>query len=47
VLAILRYAIDVDRGTAEAPEDVVLKDRVLIALGIIWVVLFGLGAVGI
>jgi decaprenyl-phosphate phosphoribosyltransferase len=47
VLAILRYAIDVDRGTAEAPEDVVLKDRVLIVLGIIWVVLFGLGAVGI
>ena len=26
VLAILRYAIDVDRGEAEAPEDVVLRD---------------------
>lgn len=46
-LAILRYAVDVDRGTAETPEDVVLHDRVLIGMGIIWVVLFGLGAVGV
>lgn len=47
VLAILRYAVDVDRGSAEAPEDVVLKDRALITLGIIWVALFGLGALGV
>jgi decaprenyl-phosphate phosphoribosyltransferase len=47
VLAILRYGVDVDRGSAEAPEDVVLKDRALIALGIIWLVLFGLGALGV
>jgi len=46
VLAILRYAIDVDRGEAEAPEDVVLKDRVLLVIGAIWLVLFGLGALG-
>ena len=46
VLAILRYAADVDRGEAEAPEDVVLKDRALLAMGIVWLVLFGLGALG-
>jgi len=47
VLAILRYGVDVDRGTAEAPEDVVLHDRVLLVLGLAWVALFGLGALGV
>jgi decaprenyl-phosphate phosphoribosyltransferase len=47
VMAILRYAIDVDRGEAEAPEDVVLRDRALLMLGGIWLVLFGLGALGV
>jgi decaprenyl-phosphate phosphoribosyltransferase len=47
VLAILRYAADVDRGEAEAPEDVVLHDRVLLAMGVAWLVLFGLGALGV
>jgi decaprenyl-phosphate phosphoribosyltransferase len=47
VMAILRYAIDVDRGEAEAPEDVVLRDRGLLMLGGIWLVLFGLGALGV
>lgn len=44
VLAILRYAVDVDRGRAEAPEEAVLGDRVLLLLALVWVVLFGLGA---
>ena len=47
VLAILRYAVDVDRGEAEAPEDVVLHDRALLAMGAVWLVLFGLGALGV
>lgn len=47
VLAVLRYAVDVDRGNAEAPEDVVLRDRMMLALGLIWLVLFGLGALGV
>ena len=47
VLAILRYAIDIDRASAEAPEDVVLRDRVLQILGVAWLVLFGLGALGV
>jgi decaprenyl-phosphate phosphoribosyltransferase len=47
VLAVLRYAVDVDRGDAEAPEDVVLRDRMMLLLGLIWLVLFGLGALGV
>lgn len=47
VLAILRYAVDIDRGEAEAPEDAALGDRVLLLLGGIWVVMFGLGALGL
>lgn len=46
VLAILRYALDVDRAEAEAPEEVVLRDRALQVLGLAWLVLFALGALG-
>ncbi|MDO8731476.1 MAG: decaprenyl-phosphate phosphoribosyltransferase [Actinomycetota bacterium] len=47
VLGILRYAVDIDQGKAEAPEAAVLKDQVLLLTGLVWVVLFGLGAMGI
>ena len=47
VLAILRYAVDVDKGEAEAPEDVVLADKALMLMGVAWLVLFGLGALGV
>ncbi len=47
VLAILRYGVSVDRGEAEAPEDTALHDRVLLILGLTWLILFGLGALGI
>ena len=47
VLAILRYGVVVDKGQAEAPEDAVLGDRVLMVLGVAWVVLFGLGTFGV
>lgn len=47
VLAVLRYAVVIDRGDAEAPEDAALSDRVLLILGAIWVVMFGLGAFGL
>lgn len=40
-LAILCYARDVDRGAAGEPENVVLHDRVLIVLGLIWLVTTG------
>jgi decaprenyl-phosphate phosphoribosyltransferase len=46
VLAILRYAVDVDRGTAGAPEELVLHDRVLLVLGLIWAGTVGAGVFG-
>lgn len=42
-LAILRYALVLDQGRGSAPEEVVLADRVLQAIGLVWVVVFGLG----
>jgi len=47
VLAILRYGVEIDRGKAEAPEDAVLGDRVLMLIGLAWLILFGLGALGV
>ena len=38
VVALLRYAVDVDSGAAGEPEEVVLHDRMLLLLGGIWVV---------
>jgi decaprenyl-phosphate phosphoribosyltransferase len=46
LLALLRYALDIDRGTAEAPEDVLLMDRTLQVLGLIWAVMVAVGAGG-
>jgi decaprenyl-phosphate phosphoribosyltransferase len=36
-LGLLQYALEVDAGTADEPEEVVLKDRVLQGLGVVWV----------
>jgi decaprenyl-phosphate phosphoribosyltransferase len=36
VVAVLRYAVDVDGGNAGAPDEIVLRDRVLQALGATW-----------
>lgn len=44
VLAILRYAVDIDRGAAGEPESIVLGDRVLQLLGVIWLGLFAASA---
>ncbi|MEV6043113.1 decaprenyl-phosphate phosphoribosyltransferase [Streptomyces xanthochromogenes] len=40
--AILRYAVFADRGSAGAPEDVVLHDRALAVIGLVWVALYAL-----
>ena len=45
VLGLLRYAVDVDSGRAGSPEDVVLGDRVLLGLGVLWALLVGIGIV--
>jgi decaprenyl-phosphate phosphoribosyltransferase len=44
-VGLLRYALQVERGHGAAPEDLVLRDGVLIAAGLVWAVLFGLGVV--
>jgi decaprenyl-phosphate phosphoribosyltransferase len=44
VLAVLRYAATVDRGAAGSPEDVVLRDRGLQVLVLLWLVSFGIAA---
>ena len=42
ILAILRYAVFADRGTAGEPEDVVLRDRALALIGLVWLAMYGL-----
>jgi decaprenyl-phosphate phosphoribosyltransferase len=42
ILAILRYAVFADRGTAGEPEDVVLRDRALALIGVVWMAMYGL-----
>ncbi|MFZ2526411.1 MAG: decaprenyl-phosphate phosphoribosyltransferase [Rhodococcus sp. (in: high G+C Gram-positive bacteria)] len=44
VVAILRYAVDVDGGEAGEPEEIALGDRILQLLAIVWIVVVG-GAV--
>jgi decaprenyl-phosphate phosphoribosyltransferase len=40
VIGVLRYAVDVDRGEAGAPEEIVLRDRVLQLVGLVWLLTF-------
>ncbi len=47
VLAVLRYAVEIDAGRAEAPEDVALRDRTLQVLAVLWLLTFALGALGV
>jgi len=42
ILAVLRYAVFADRGTAGEPEDVVLRDRALAVIGMVWLAMYGL-----
>ncbi|WP_051116512.1 decaprenyl-phosphate phosphoribosyltransferase [Amycolatopsis nigrescens] len=37
VVAVLRYAVDVDGGNAGEPEEIALRDRVLQVLGALWI----------
>lgn len=47
VLAIFRYAVDIDAGRAGAPDEVVRSDHVLLGLGALWVITFALAAMGV
>ncbi|MFD3944158.1 decaprenyl-phosphate phosphoribosyltransferase [Streptomyces sp. NPDC058579] len=42
ILAVLRYAVFADRGAAGAPEDVVLRDRPLAFIGLVWAAMYGM-----
>jgi decaprenyl-phosphate phosphoribosyltransferase len=46
VVAMLRFALDVDGGRIGAPEEVALRDRVLLGVCLAWLVVFSLGAFG-
>jgi decaprenyl-phosphate phosphoribosyltransferase len=46
VLAMLRYGFLLDQGQGGQPEDVVLGDRTLQILGMIWLIVFALGIYG-
>lgn len=41
--ALLRYALEVETGNGEAPEELFTRDRPLLALGLTWAALFALG----
>src|SRR6478752_10279 len=45
--ALLRYAVDIDAGTAAEPEDIVWRDRVLQGIGVVWLVALTLGVLGV
>jgi len=42
VIAVLRYAVDVDGGDAGEPEDIALRDHVLQVLALLWLITFAL-----
>jgi decaprenyl-phosphate phosphoribosyltransferase len=47
VVGVLRYALTIDRGAAGAPEDIVLSDRGLQVIGLVWLLVFTCGALGV
>ena len=47
VLGLLRHAVDLDKGAAGEPEDVVLHDPVLLSLGAAWIAAVALGVAGV
>ncbi len=45
-LAVLRYAMKIDQGEAGEPEDVVMSDRILQVLAVLWVIPVGVAVFG-
>jgi decaprenyl-phosphate phosphoribosyltransferase len=43
VLALLRYGLDADGGQVEEPEEVVIHDRTLQGLGLLWLLTYAAG----
>ncbi|MER6916956.1 decaprenyl-phosphate phosphoribosyltransferase [Streptomyces sp. NPDC000594] len=47
ILAVLRYAVFADRGTAGEPEEVVLRDRPLAVIGLVWAAMYACAVAGL
>jgi decaprenyl-phosphate phosphoribosyltransferase len=47
VVGVLRYALTIDQGAAGAPEDILLSDRGLQVVGLVWLGVFTLGVLGV
>jgi decaprenyl-phosphate phosphoribosyltransferase len=47
VAGVLRYAVDIDAGTAAEPEDIIWADRVLQTIGVVWLAVLLLGVLGV
>ncbi|XCW06726.1 decaprenyl-phosphate phosphoribosyltransferase [Streptomyces sp. HUAS MG47] len=47
ILAVLRYAVFADRGAAGAPEDVVLRDRPLAVIGVVWAAMYAMAVMDV
>ena len=43
IIAILRYALLVDQGKGSAPEDVILHDRQMQVMGVLWALCLVIG----
>ena len=43
VIALLRYALVIERGEASAPEEVFLRDRVLQVVVVTWALTYAAG----
>lgn len=42
-IALARYGVRIGAGDGEAPEDLLLRDPILLAAGVAWVAVFALG----
>lgn len=47
VTGLMRYAVDIDSGRAGEPEEIIWGDRVLQAIGLVWITLVVLGVAGV
>ena len=47
VVGVLRYSLTIDRGGAGAPEDILRSDRGLQCVGVVWLLVFTAGVVGV
>ena len=43
LIAVLRYALLVDQGKGSAPEDVILHDRLMQIMGVLWALTLAIG----